>query len=50
MTYDGQVYEVEASEKGEELTKLVFNRVKVVGMVGEYAGMKIIYIISYKII
>ena len=50
VTDDGQVYEVEDNEKGGELIELVGKKVKVMAVVGEYEGMKIIFITSYEVI
>ena len=47
---DGQVYEIEDNEKGGELIELVGKKVKVMAVVGEYKGMKIIFITSYEVI
>lgn len=50
VTDDGQVYEVEDNEKGGELIELVGKKVRVMGMIGEYEGTKIILVTSYEVI
>jgi hypothetical protein len=47
---DGDVYEVEETEKGHEVVELVGKKVKVTGTVEEIEDMKLITIISYEVI
>ena len=45
-----QVYEIGDTEKGEELSGLVDEKVKVTGTVEEYDGAKVITVTSYEVI
>jgi len=50
VTDDGNIYEVEGNEKGDELVDLVDKKVKVTGTVEESDGEKIINITSYEVL
>jgi hypothetical protein len=50
VTDDGNIYDVEGNEKGDEMVNLVGKRVRATGTVDESEDMKIILIDSYEVI
>ena len=50
MTDDGDIYDVEAYEKGNEVVDIAGKKVKATGIVKEADEMKIILILSYEAI
>ena len=50
VTDDGNIYEVEGNEKGDEVADLIDKKVKVTGTVEESDGEKIINITSYEVL
>jgi archaellum component FlaG (FlaF/FlaG flagellin family) len=50
VTDDGNIYDVEGNEKGDEIANLVGKRVRATGTVDESENMKIILINSYEVI
>ena len=50
VTDDNQVYEVDATPKGDEVVLLINKKVKVTGMVEESTGVKMIAVTSYEVI
>jgi 16S rRNA C1402 (ribose-2'-O) methylase RsmI len=47
---DGQTYDIEVNDPGNELIEQVGNKVEVVGTVEEIDGLKSITVMSYKIL
>ena len=50
VTEDETVYEVAETEKGDEVVELVGKKVKVMGIVEESEGTKIITVTSYEVL
>ena len=50
VTDDGNIYEVEGNEKGDEVADLIDKKVKMTGTVEESDGEKIISITSYEVL